>query len=29
MERTFAEVDDPDQIPVEADQQIKAFNYGK
>ena len=29
IKRTFAEVDDPDQIPDETDQQIKAFNYGK
>jgi len=29
LDRTYAEVDDPDQTPVEPDQQIKAFNYGK
>ncbi len=29
LDRTYAEVDDPDQIPVDAEQQIKAFNYGK
>ena len=29
VERTAAEVDDPDQKPVEAGKQIKAYNYGK
>ncbi|CDW74323.1 atp-dependent dna helicase [Stylonychia lemnae] len=29
LERQFAEVDDPDQQPVDTDQQIKAYNYGK
>ena len=29
LDRSYAEVDDPDQIPVEGQQQIKAYNYGK
>lgn len=29
MDRVYAEVDDPDQNPVPAENQIKAYNYGK
>ncbi len=29
MERLHAEVEDPNQTPVDPDQQVKAFNYGK
>ena len=29
IDRSLAEVDDPDQNPVDADNQIKAFQYGK
>lgn len=29
MQRVCAEVEDPDQTPVEQDSQVKAFNYGK
>ena len=29
MERTYAEVDDPDQAVIPEERQAKAYNYGK
>lgn len=29
LERTYTEVDDPDQKPIDETQHAKAYNYGK
>ena len=29
LEKTYTEIDDPDQKPIDQDQHAKAYNYGK